>query len=183
MSLCKIDKSVTQILADIEKTTAKIKFTPQFTFTLNGSQNYQQLVDKLKYQGLYLIEIRKPSNQKFNIWLANFRPLWEDPLYIHSWVPNIKDKRVSVHLKKHKFKDWVPLYIGKSHKISMRIKQHIDLDLGKSLTALKLRARTNIYGNEFRVSTIKTNVKNYNMIIPEVENYLRDKYNPITGKQ
>jgi hypothetical protein len=48
---------------------------------------------------------------------------------------------------------------------------------------LKLRARTNIYGKLFRVSTIEVDVKNWREILLILEKELREKINPILGRQ
>jgi hypothetical protein len=79
--------------------------------------------------------------------------------------------------------EWFPLYIGKSQSIAKRVKEHIDLELKKPTTAMKLLERVNIYGAKFRISTIKINVNNYDLIVPEFENYFRDKINPIIGRK
>jgi hypothetical protein len=48
---------------------------------------------------------------------------------------------------------------------------------------MKLKARENLYCSIFRVSWIPLNVKNYDMIAPAIEVALRNRFNPIIGKQ
>jgi hypothetical protein len=78
---------------------------------------------------------------------------------------------------------WLPLYIGKNKDIYKRIIEHIDLSPEKNTYAMKLRHRINTHGLEFRVTTLEFEVTNYDFIIPHIERSLREKYNPLIGKQ
>ncbi|WP_157970322.1 hypothetical protein [Albibacterium indicum] len=80
-------------------------------------------------------------------------------------------------------KEWIPLYIGKSRNIASRIHGHIFRELDKTTFAMKLKSRENLYGQRFRISYIKLDVNNYDMLVPYVERRLRNKINPIVGKQ
>ena len=181
MSLSKVDKEASILLSDLRNLITSLESEPKCTFTLDGTNDYKQLLSSLKFVGVYLLEIRKPIDEPFEVWFVSFQRLWADQKYIDKWVPNINSKRVA-KLLTNPPKEWVPLYIGRSHNICSRIKQHIDFPLERSTIGLKLRARVNIYGNEFRVNTIKINVKNYNLLMPEVEKGMQNKYNPITGR-
>ncbi len=77
----------------------------------------------------------------------------------------------------------VPLYIGKSKKISGRVHQHIYSAIEKTTFALKLNAREHAKKELFRLSIIPIPYENYNWIVPVVENTLRNQLNPIIGKQ
>ncbi len=48
---------------------------------------------------------------------------------------------------------------------------------------MKLKARKNLYGTKLRVNSLKLEVENYDVIAPYLENLLRNKWNPIVGKQ
>lgn len=64
-----------------------------------------------------------------------------------------------------------------------RVKEHIFKELGKNTFALKLMERTNLKNETFRLSTIKLEVENYDWIVPVIENSLRNRINPIIGRQ
>jgi len=75
------------------------------------------------------------------------------------------------------------LYIGKSRNIGSRIHGHIYKELHKTTFALKLQARKNLKNEIFRLKTIRIDVKNYDAIVPRIEWQLRNKINPLIGKQ
>ena len=75
------------------------------------------------------------------------------------------------------------MYIGKSKKISSRIHQHIYKEIEKTTFALKLNAREHTKKEIFKLSVIKIPSENYDWIVPTLERSLRDKINPIIGKQ
>jgi len=77
----------------------------------------------------------------------------------------------------------MPIYIGKSEHVGDRIYQHLFKELKQSTSALKLMERKNLNKYTFRVSTIKVNVINYAEIVTRVEQELRNKINPVIGKQ
>lgn len=182
MPFTNIDQEATSLINEIRAISAGLKFNSKFTFILDGAANYQQHLNQLNFSGVYLIEIRNNLNLPFQDWYNVFQPLWSDPQYIHRWVPNIKQVRVNVHLGDPPM-PWIPIYIGKSQNIRGRINGHIDIPLEQPTTALKLRARLNLYGQEFRISTININVNNYDLIVSEVEKETRNRYSPILGKQ
>ncbi len=47
---------------------------------------------------------------------------------------------------------------------------------------MKLSTRNNLHGYTIRVSTIKIDVINYDIIVPKIESYFREKFNPIVGR-
>ncbi len=179
MDIKNIDSVLSEQLGFLTAVINNVSFNNHVDFELNNSLDYTFL-DELNYPGLYLIEIKTDNSQSFKEWLDNFGILWGDSAYKTKFVPNIKNKRVNKH---DKLVEWFPLYIGRSKKISCRIKQHIDLQLDRPTAALKLKERTNLYGKYFRVSTIKVAVNNYDIIIPEFERNLRNRLNPILGRQ
>ena len=75
------------------------------------------------------------------------------------------------------------IYIGKSKNISKRVYEHIFLELNKKTFAMKLFARENLIDEIFRLSAIRIEIKNYDAIIPIVESELRNRFNPLIGRQ
>jgi len=179
LRLKKVDDEFDLQVQTIATIIDDLNFQPQFIFELNDSIDYK-VINSLNYKGVYLIEIETNPQLNYEEWLAKFKIEWEDPLYKRHFVPNIKLKRTKEHKE---LKEWFPLYIGKSKLISIRIKEHLDFKLTRNTTALKLRERTNLYGNRFRISTIEVDVKNYDQILPQIETVLRNRLNPIVGRQ
>lgn len=180
MNLNEIDNIFTETRNNLEKLIETYDFIPQFEFVLNEKIDYS-LLESLDFSGIYKIEIKTPYLiSDFNQWTDKFREEWEKSEYKDKFVPNIKKKRLNAH---NNLTEWIPIYIGKSQKIKNRIKEHINLKLSRPTTALKLLERSNLYGNEFRISTITINVSNYDLIVSEFENYFREKFNPILGRK
>lgn len=48
---------------------------------------------------------------------------------------------------------------------------------------MKLLARENLQDQIYRLSKIRFDVRNYDTILPKVESQLRDRINPLIGKQ
>lgn len=134
-----------------------------------------------QYPGVYLIEIKVlESHASFKAWASWFHGEWVRPEYERMHVPNPKKKRLSAHTE---LAEWVPLYIGKSKYIAGRVWEHIHLKLEQPTTGMKIGQRLNLVNQRFRLSTIRVEVENYDLIMPKLEGALRDKYNPILGRQ
>ncbi len=135
----------------------------------------------IMFSGIYLIEIKNDLKYNdFTSWVNNFRDEWEDPKYKKHFVSNLRKVRISKHSE---LKEWIPIYIGKSKQIGGRIYQHIYKELGKPTFALKLNERENMKKNTFRFSAIKVPHENYDWVMPVFEKTLRNKINPIIGRQ
>ena len=157
-----------------------MNFSELTEFKLDNAGNIIPWND-IVYSGIYLIEIK--NNGKFftyNDWVQNFKSEWEDNQYVAKFTPNLKKVRIRAH---QVLSEWMPLYIGKSKNIGSRIHEHIYKDLEKTTFALKLMARVNLKNETFRLKTIKIEVVNYDAIIPRIESQLRNRINPIIGKQ
>lgn len=172
-----IDQKVTKILSDIEAYASLYTFKNVFEFNLHRNVQLPEISNK---PGIYLFEIYISENKSFVDWLNKFQPLWEHSDYQKSFTPNFKKKRIKENTNKN---DWIPLYIGQSKKLSERIRQHLYLDIKKPTNALKLLSRTNIYGIKLRISIIEIDVKNNKIILPIIEHHLRERYNPVLGRQ
>jgi hypothetical protein len=128
-----------------------------------------------------LIEVENNTTcDDFESWFNQFQFNWELPKYKKCWTPNSKKKRVEKHTV---LGQWIPLYIGKSKRVSKRLTTHLNLKLEQPTTSLKLKARTNMNSLNFRFSAIMVDVKNYDIIMPMFEKILRDQINPILGRQ
>lgn len=135
----------------------------------------------LVYKGIYLFEIKNDKRfLDFNSWINDFKEAWEGKDYKYKFTPNTKKIRIRAHKE---LNEWIPIYIGKSLNIGHRIHGHIYKELHKTTFALKLMARTNLKDNTFRLKALKVDVKNYDAIVPEIEWQLRNRINPIIGKQ
>lgn len=133
------------------------------------------------FSGIYQIEIKNDAKfNDFTSWVNNFRDEWEDPKYKKHFVANLRKVRIAKHSE---LNDWIPIYIGKSKQIGGRIHQHIYKELGKPTFALKLNARENMRNYTFRLSVIKVSPENYDWVMPVFEKTLRNKINPIIGRQ
>lgn len=173
--IIEIDKILTENLAGFKQIVESL------SFDVVGDIRNEDLINKHDYSGVYLIEVESNTScDDFKLWFNQFKVDWELPEYKKCWTPNTKKKRVEKHTA---LGEWVPLYIGKSKRVSKRLLTHLNLKLEQPTTSLKLNARTNMKSLNFRFSTIKVDVKNYDIIMPIFESILRDKINPILGRQ
>jgi len=180
--LKRIDKDLTKLQNELNEISDVLKFSNSIEFDLSNCGNNIKL-ESLSFSGIYMLEIKNDGKfNEFEEWLTEFRKCWEgeDKMYIHKFVPNLKKKRIMQHKE---LNEWIPIYIGKSRNIKDRIHQHIYGKLEKNTFALKLIDRQNLNNETFRLSYLELPVENYDWIIPKIEHRLRDKYNPIIGKQ
>jgi hypothetical protein len=177
-----IDNALTEQKVLLERGVKELVFKTVCVFNTTDLFNNIPFAE-LNYMGVYLIEIKSDCTiETFNEWFENFNQKWTDKAYEKSFTPNPKKKRINYH-KNIKHSGWIPLYLGKSNNICNRLKGHMFLKLNQPTFALKLLERKNLINDVFRLSTIKVEVENYDIIMPIIEKTLRDKYNPILGKQ
>ncbi len=177
----RIDKDITISAKKLKEEVKNLDFEEICEFNLNKEHIPEIPWGTLKYPGIYLIEIKNDGNSNsFKAWVDNFKSKWENEKYLRCFTPNLKKKRIAEHSV---LADWIPIYIGKSKQIEGRVHEHIFKELHKTTFALKLNARDNMEKERFRLKTIKCDVENYNMIVPAIEAQLRDKINPLNGKQ
>lgn len=174
-----VDDKLTEQLNAIIDLASNLSFEAKLVFELNEAIDYS-LLENLNFAGIYLIEMKTDPQRDYKEWLNEFKNEWEKEEFKKSFVPNLKVKRT---IKHNQLDHWFPLYLGKSKAISKRIKGHIDLSLTQPTTSLKLKARKNLYGSVFRVSAVRVNVSNYDLIMPQLETLLRNRINPILGRQ
>ncbi|MBS7254129.1 hypothetical protein [Flavobacterium branchiicola] len=175
-----IDQEISKQLNLIQKFTEELHFQEVCQFELNEKLEnipWEILINS----GIYLLEVKNSNNySNFEEWLANFKMRWEHEDYLRKFTPNFKLKRIKAH---NELKDWIPLYIGKSKNMKSRLYDHIYKDINKTTFAMKLLARENMKNEIFKISVINLGLKNYNTIIPLIENELRNRINPLIGKQ
>ncbi len=182
-----LDNSINAALEKFDRDLSTLSFENSKTeiFILSEDLNIDFISSDCCGPGVYFFELKSPDDYRFgkkaSTILQNIKKYWKHRSVRAMWSPGIKDSRVSVH--KEFIDGWIPFYIGKSRYLEKRVREHVFQDRGKTSFGMKLKARKNLYGLEFRISYIKIDVKNYDMIVPYVESAMRNKYNPITGKQ
>lgn len=175
-----IDEGITKQLELITAFTKELHFVEVCQFELNEKLKNIPWAT-LANSGLYLIEVKNNGNfSVFEEWVNDFKFRWENKDYLRKFTPNFKLKRIKSHTE---LGEWIPLYIGKSKNIKSRLHEHIYKDLSKTTFAMKLLARQNMKDETFRISVINLEFKNYDSIIPIIENQLRNRINPLIGKQ
>lgn len=133
------------------------------------------------FSGIYRIDISTLGETcSVSEWVDKFRLEWEHENYKKKFTPNLKKKRIAQHPN---LTEWLPLYLGKSKNVSKRVLEHINLPLEKTTFALKLKARPEMIKYKLRLCAIHVPVKNYDLIVPAFESALRNRFNPLIGKQ
>ena len=180
IELKEIDTELSKQFSLLSEKVANIELNKICEFKLENAGDIIPWND-IVYQGVYLIEIKNNGNFKsFELWVENFKNEWENEKYLRKFTPNLKKKRILAHSE---LQEWIPIYIGKSKNIGSRIHGHIYKELHKTTFALKLMARENLKNDSFRLSTLNINVENYDAIVPKIEWQLRNRINPLIGKQ
>lgn len=139
-------------------------------------------IDSQTYKGIYRIDIKSGGGHAdFASWAAQFAREWDLEEYRKKFTCTTKIKRINRH--GGPLGEWIPLYIGKSKCVGKRVREHVTLALDARTFAMKLNARPNMSGRQFRLSTVRLDVVHYDWIAPVLEKSLRDLINPIVGKQ
>jgi hypothetical protein len=176
-----IDRALTAQLGELQTALKRLSFTEICQFSLKNKSIDTIPWDDLEYPGIYFIEIRNCGKYaKFKDWANAFVASWKHKQYKGMFVANPKQGRIKQH---EELFDWIPLYIGKSKNIGGRVREHLDLKLESRTYALKLRARDHLKNDQFRLSTVRIYVDNYDVIMPVAEHYFRNKIHPIVGRQ
>jgi len=173
-----IDSALIKIDTDLKKYADTVNFIDINEFTLDALQG-NVCDSKYNVNGIYRFDILvEDPTVDVQGWLIQFTEDWKNPDVI--WVPGIKKNRMLFHTE---YKKWMPIYIGKSKWVGKRINEHLHQKTQANTFGMKLMGRTNLYGRKFKVSWIPLGVTHYNLIAPTVEGYLRNRFNPIIGKQ
>jgi hypothetical protein len=179
--LSKIDIEITLQIQKLEKLFGEKDFIEFKEFRLNNKEEINlNKLDKIK--GIYLFEIKNSKSLFFQDWIIEFENNFKIPKhnFAQNWAPNINKTRLKKYSNENL--NWFPLYLGKSKNIKKRIKEHLDSNIGKAPSALKLRQRFNISNELFRIKYIDFSaINNYNTICSIVEKQLQKKIKPIAG--
>ena len=180
MNIENIDNEINKQLELLKEKVEQIKLEEVCEFKLDEAGEKIPWND-LVYKGVYLFEIKNDKRfTDFESWIEDFKKVWENKDYRYKFTPNTRKIRIKAHKG---LNDWIPIYIGKSRNVGSRIHGHIYKELHKTTFALKLLARTNLKHHTFRIKSIKVDVHNYDSIVPKIEWQLRNRLNPIIGKQ
>lgn len=174
-SLDALDGELTTLLSNFEN------LAKELTFKEVCELSDDKIIAEQNYRGIYRIDVHTAGpHVDFETWMSAFKLEWEHSDFKKKFTPNTKKKRIKCHST---LEEWIPLYIGKSQKVAARVWEHINLDLEKTTFALKLKARPTMAARRFRLSTIELKVTNYDVLAPVLEKSLRNRFNPIIGKQ
>ena len=179
--LQQIDQELTTQFSRLRNAAENMQFSVVCEFELTDESIKEIPWQAIQYSGIYFIEIKNCNrHSSFESWVTEFKTNWTNEKYKRRFVPNPKKYRIDKHSE---LTTWIPLYIGKSKNISKRFWEHVYLGLDRPTFALKLLSRDHLKNNRFRLSAIKIDVGNYDWIMPVLENYFRNKINPIIGRQ
>lgn len=180
MNIQKIDEEINKQLEVLKNEIKSVELEEICEFKLENAGEKIPWND-LVHKGIYLFEIKNDNRfTEFDSWIKDFKEIWETDEYRYKFTPNTRKVRIRAHST---LNEWIPIYIGKSRNVSKRVHEHIYKELHKTTFALKLSARTNLKNHTFRLKAIKVNVHNYDSIVPKIEWQLRNRINPIIGKQ
>ncbi|MES2010551.1 MAG: hypothetical protein V4468_16885 [Pseudomonadota bacterium] len=170
-----IDEQLTSLFSNFNKIADEI----DIPFICNLSD--ERKIATLDYPGIYRIDVYAGNSPcDIGSWIAEFQSEWEHQDFKKKFTPNFKKKRIARHSE---LSEWMPLYLGKSKKICARVLEHINLELEKTTFALKIKARPSMAKREFRLHALEVPVQNYNLIVPTLEAAMRNRFNPLIGKQ
>lgn len=182
-----IDKKLLKLVNNHLDDISSLAFdsSKSISFTLDKKSDKINL-DLPECSGLYFIELnlsheRLDKKVKLETKIKEFEKMWNHRSHKQFFSSSVKKKRICVY--KGGKMEWLPFYIGKSKKIKSRVLEHIKKDKSSQTYALKLHSRENLYGFEFRISYLELPIQSYNFLMEYIESILRDKYNPIIGKQ
>ncbi len=174
-----VDQDLNSLVAEIKECAKNAEFTEICEFEITD-----EILDipweRLSGKGLYLFEIKNKDNYEiFDDWLDHFKDKWENKLYKKRFVPNFTKKYYQKHTE---IEDWIPFYLGKRNDLYDRVKSHLYYPLERNTFAMKLMARENMKNEIFRLSIIKLDIENYDVIAPIMEKQLRTIINPVVGR-
>jgi hypothetical protein len=180
--LTNIDNEITLQIEKLEKQFDEKDFIEFIEFRLCERKEIH--LDELnKIKGIYLFEIKNSKLLFFQDWIKDFKNNFKIPKHNHpqNWAPNINKSRTKKYSNERL--NWIPLYLGKSENMKKRINEHLNSNIGKAPSALKLKQRFNIGEEFFRLKYIDLgDIKNYGTIATIVEKQLQNKIKPIVGR-
>ena len=159
------------------------KYSETLMFGKSSYYNKFLTLKKINVPGIYKIEIRLSSftKDKSN-WKKDFVEYWDMHKGQGRRTPSSKVGRLKHHNNEANV-EWIPLYIGRSLKVKERLELHRDTPFKKAYQALKLEERGVFISKNFKVSFLELPSENYEIISHYVEDYFREKINPIVGNK
>lgn len=173
--ILELDRQLSTLFANFDDVATELEMP------LVCSLSEEETIAQHTYPGLYRIDVSTAGGPtEVSAWVEALRQEWEHEDFKKSFTPNLKKKRIAQH---RELPDWMPLYLGKSKKVGMRVLEHINLGMKKTTFALKLKARPGMAARSFRLHTLELPVQNYDVIAPALETALRNRFHPLIGKQ
>lgn len=170
-----LDKQLTTLFSNFEDIAGELDLP------VVCSLSDEKKIAEQAYPGIYLIDVSTAGTTcDLASWIETFRLEWEHADFKKKFTPNLKKMRIARH---NQLLEWMPLYIGKSKNVGARVLEHINLGLDKTTFALKLKARPTMAKRMFRLHTLELRVSNYDLVVPTLEAALRNRFNPLIGKQ
>lgn len=185
--LKEFDTNISAHISDIATNLIDVNFDTEngLSFILSEEFDNKLFFSPVKRKGVYLFELNLDSDilpgKKRETKIRNFAEAWSKKKQDSFFSSSVIKKRLSMY--QNFDKQWLPIYIGKNKDVYKRIREHINLSPAKNTYAMKLKHRSNLHDLQFRVSVLEIDVINYDFIVPHIERILRDKYNPLIGKQ
>lgn len=196
----KIEKELENKLREVNKiVTEQVKVYEQFLKSEDNNWIEFEIddidIDKfIEYKdkgGIYYLQIKfndyfntLTSKSKIFVFLASE---WKKDERKN--IPNIIQKRqVKYEIKQLKSNDWIPFYIGKSKKFENRMEEHFNKDSSCETYGLKLNCVNDTFFSNcsYRMKFMDMpylTQDEYYWSVENIESKLRDKFNPICGKQ
>lgn len=187
----KIDNEISSALTDIDSLIDDYRRKLEnknncIEFSLSDSkESIRRKINKIpqKTCGVYFFQIKCAKDISQDTWSKEFIDKWDKPNLVHHFIATTKKKRISKH-EADKVTDLIPLYIGKCKNINKRVNEHLFLDESNSTYSMKLLLHKKEFAHSvIRITYCKIEVKNYEVVMSRVERQLREKLQPIVGKQ
>lgn len=182
---CSIDKKVESYLHKLKSGTNWIEFSYSDIESI-------KLTKFNKMCGLYYLEVKFEDNfEQF----TNKKSLidkiavdWKEGC--SGKCPKINKERMGTRdIKSYKNRKWIPFYLGKSKELDNRLEEHLTgAEKGEGTYKLNLQHNNNeLFKNaKYRVKIIEVKElkeDKYYWVLTRIESELREKLNPICGKQ
>jgi hypothetical protein len=166
---------------NIDEVLRKLRET-KIDFCLEDGNPFATVCEK---PGIYFIEARFQFTTEEE--LKRFGEAWGYAKGISpvSNCPRFYKGRVKPNLSALRNSEYVPFYLGKQQNVKARLNLHLNDSLESTTYGLKLRARREILKKcNLRASwvTFNSTASNY-FCVELIESALREKLNPIIGKQ
>lgn len=185
----KLNSIITEDIKNYLKYFRNENYWKEFSFNDISSLDIAALSNNC---GIYYIEIN--FNKKLNDFtnkeklIKHVAEEWEKGST--GKCPKINKERMQTRNKEdYKNETWVSFYLGKSKKLNERLEEHLTgAEKGFNTYKLNLKKNTSelFKNSRYRIKTIeieKLKGDKYYWVITRIESELREKLNPICGKQ